>query len=228
MRRNYNYFLYTIGLLFLLIVMGCGRGGDGKVVSEGIIEFEASAVDPNNPMADLAPNKMVVKFKDHKSVAEMSAGMGLLTMSFVSDYNNKTVTQLVKLLNKKYASIANADEIQKEIAGSKLKVLKTNETKLIAGYRCKKATISYEDNSQPPFDVYYTDEIELEKPNWSNEYNEIDGVLMEYQLKRYNLELRFTARRVAKSTVEDSDFETPGDYKVISQKELDDLFVGMQ
>lgn len=225
MRR---YLIYSVCLLFLVTIMACGRGSNGKVVSEGIIEFEASAVDPNNPMADLAPNKMVVKFKDHRSVAEMSAGMGLLTMSFVSDYNNKTVTQLVKLLNKKYASVANADDIQKEISNSKLRIQKTNETKLIAGYRCKKATISYEDNSRPPFDVYYTEEIELEKPNWGNEYNEIEGVLMEYQLKRYNLELRFTARRVAKSTVEDSDFDTPGDYKLISQKELDDLFVGMQ
>ena len=109
MRR---YLIYSIGLLFLLTIMACGRGSNGKVVSEGVIEFEASAVDPNNPMADLAPNKMVLKFKDHKSVAEMSAGMGLLTMSFVSDYNSKTVTQLVKLLNKKYASIANADGCQ--------------------------------------------------------------------------------------------------------------------
>lgn len=225
MRR---YLIYSVCLLFLVTVMACGRGSNGKVVSEGIIEFEASAVDPNNPMADLAPNKMVVKFKDRRTVAEMSAGMGLLTMSFVSDYNNKTVTQLVKLLNKKYASVANADDVQREISNSKLRIQKTNETKLIAGYRCKKATISYEDNSRPPFDVYYTEEIELEKPNWGNEYNEIDGVLMEYQLKRYNLELRFTARRVAKSTIEDSDFETPGDYKLISQKELDDLFVGMQ
>ncbi|MBI2270212.1 MAG: hypothetical protein HYU69_07625 [Bacteroidetes bacterium] len=225
MRR---YLLYSVCLLFMLTIMACGRGSNGKVVSEGVIEFEASAVDPNNPMADLAPNKMVVKFKDHKSIAEMSAGMGLLTMSFVSDYNNKTVTQLVKLLNKKYASVSNADDVQREISNSKLRIQKTNETKLIAGYRCKKATISYEDNSRPPFDVYYTEEIELEKPNWGNEYNEIDGVLMEYQLKRYNLELRFTARRVAKSAVEDSDFETPGDYKLISQKELDDLFVGMQ
>lgn len=222
-----NLFYSAVVILFVIIA-GCGRGSNGKVVSEGIIEFEASAVDPNNPMADLAPNKMLVKFKDHKSVAEMSAGMGLLTMSFVSDYNNKTVTQLVKLLNKKYASVANADDVQKEIANSKLRIQKTNETKMIAGYRCKKATISYEDNSRPPFDVYYTDEIELEKPNWGNEYNEIDGVLMEYQLKRYNLELRFTARRVTKTNVEDSDFDTPRDYKVISQKELDDLFVGMQ
>ncbi len=218
-----------ICLIFIPILWGCKGGtSNGKAISEGIIEFEAAAVDPNNPMADLAPSKMVEKFKDHKIVYEMSAGMGLMNMSIVSDYGNKTVTQLIKLLNTKRTAITNADEIQKEIANSKMKIQKTNETKVIVGYKCKRAIISYENDSHPPFDVYYTDEMEVEKPNWSNGYNEIDGVLMEFQLKRYGLELRFTARKVTKSTIEDSDFETPGDYKVISQKELEDLFAGMQ
>jgi GLPGLI family protein len=223
---------FKIGLLFIVlsVFLWCckHKGPGGKLVSEGVIEFEATAVDPNSPMADLAPNKMVVKFKNNRSVAEMSAGMGLLNMLIVADYNNKTVTQLIKLLNKKYVSIASAEEINKELTTSKMRIQKAQETKLIAGYKCKKAVISFDDNSHPPFDVFYTDEIELEKPNWSNEYNEIDGVLMEYQLKRYGLELRFTARRVAKANIEDSEFETPSDYKIISQKELEELFQGMQ
>ena len=222
-----NYLGCIASLLLLVFIAGCG-GSNGKIVSEGIIEFEASAVDPNNPMADLAPSKMLIKFKDHKSVVEMSAGMGLLTMSFITDYNNKTVTQLVKLLNKKYVSVANGEAIQTDADNNKLKIQKTNDTKIIAGFRCKKAVVTSEDKSRPPFDIYYTDEIEIDQPNWSNEYSEIEGVLMEYQLKRYNLELRFTARKVAKASIDDSDFETPPDYKTISQKELEDLFVGMQ
>jgi GLPGLI family protein len=224
--------LLKISAVFLTIGPFLGACKDGsssaKVHSEGSIEFEASAVDPNNPMADLAPNKMIEKFKDHKIVYEMSAGMGLMNMSIVSDYSNKTVTQLIKLLNKKYAAITNSDEIQKERTSSKMKIQKTNETKVIAGYKCKKAMVSFEDNSHPGFDIFYTDEIELDKPNWSNGFGDIDGVLLEYQLKRYGLELRFTARKVAKSKVEESDFETPGDYKIISQKELEELFAGMQ
>jgi GLPGLI family protein len=218
-----------ICLILFPIEWGC-RGGSskGKAISEGVIEFEAVAIDPNNPMADLAPSKMVEKFKNHKIVYEMSAGMGLMNMSVISDYNAKTVTELIKLLNKKYASITDADDIKKELANSKIKIQKTNETKFIAGYRCKKAIVSFEDDSHPKFDVYYTDEIDVEKPNWNNGFGEIDGVLMEYQVKRHGLELRFTARKVSQSNIEDIDFETPGDYKIISQKELEDLFAGMQ
>ena len=217
-----------ITVTFMLVfVAGCKNGGGGKS-GEGTIEFDVTPVDPSNPMADLAPSKMLVKFKERKSVAEMSAGMGLLTMSIVTDYETKTVTQLVKLLNKKYSSTANEQAIQKEVSDSKIKVIKSNETKMIAGYKCKKATITFEDNSHPPYDVYYTNAIEIENPNWFNEFREIDGVLMEYQIKRYNLELRFTAKKVEKTPVESSVFDTPGDYKSISSKELNDLFVGIQ
>lgn len=230
LRKNkYNALILFLFVGTIIGFLGCG-GDNGKIIDEGIIEYDATAVDPNNPMADLAPSKMLVKFKNHRSLAEMSAGMGLLTMSFVSDYDQKTITQLVKLLNKKYVSVANESQIDKELITNspKLKFQKTNETKIIAGYKCKKIIASYENNEQPPFDVYYTDDIELEHSNWGNEFKEIDGVLMEYQLKRYNLELRFTAKRIQKAVIEDSEFETPSDYKQISQKELDDLFAGMQ
>lgn len=221
-------FLFLFVFSMLVVNWGCNSDSDSDGINEGVIEFEASAVDSNNPMADLAPNKMLVKFKDNKSVAEMSAGMGLLTMSFVSDYDKKIVTQLVKLLNKKYSSVSTEDDIKRENEASPIVIEKSNESKIIAGYRCKKAVVNFKDNSHLPFDIFYTDEIELEKPNWNNVFHEIDGVLMEYQLTRYNLELRFTAQRVVKATIEDSDFETPSDYKPISQKELEELFIGMQ
>ena len=228
MIRTIQFAFLMFASFAILLCTGCKHGGSGNTASQGWIEYDVTAVDPSNPMADLAPNKMLVKFKEKRSVAEMSAGMGLLTMTFVSDYNTKTVTQLVKLLNKKYASTANAEELQKEKNNSGITVTKTNDTKLIAGFKCKKAKVTCANHSHPDFDVYYTDEIELENPNWGNEYSDIDGVLMEYQLKRYNIELLFTARKVEKKHVEDSEFDRPADYKLITQKELDDLFVGMQ
>ena len=87
--------LFSFAILFSL--GSCKRNSQGSTSSQGLIEYDVVAVDPNNPMADLAPTKMLVKFKEKRSVAEMSAGMGLLTMTFVSDYNTKTMTQLVKL-----------------------------------------------------------------------------------------------------------------------------------
>ncbi|HXC03192.1 MAG TPA: hypothetical protein VNZ86_00495, partial [Bacteroidia bacterium] len=61
-------------------------------------------------------------------------------------------------------------------------------------------------------------------PNWSNPYHEIDGVLMEYQLKRYGLELRFNAVSVSKASIDESIFTLPSEYKLISRAEMASKF----
>lgn len=221
------------GILFFLVVViftsckSCKPGGKG--ISEGIIEYDAVVLDKNNPMADLAPDKMTVKFKDNKSSVDLSAGMGLFSTTFISDPDTKTMTQLVKLLNKKFAYIMDSTAVKKEIdSAGVFKIEKTSETKTIAKFKCKKARVSFPKNTQPPYDVWYTDEINIQNPNWSNPYREIDGVLMEYQMNRYGLALKFTAKNVTKAEIDNSSFELPEEYKLISKEEMEELFKAFQ
>lgn len=217
----------------LLIILGTSLSGcslDGRNgITEGIIEYDAEPVDKSNPMADLAPSKMTVRFKDNKSCVDLSAGMGLFSTTFISDPENLTMTQLIKLLSKKYVHIADTSELKEENqAGPKMIIEKTNETKMIANYKCKKAIVKFENDARPSFDVYYTSDIAIENPNWSNPFSEIDGVLMEYQMSRHGLELRFTARAVTQSDIDDEIFEVPEDYKNISREELVKIFEAFQ
>jgi GLPGLI family protein len=179
-------------------------------------------------MASLAPNKMIVKFKDNYSEAEMSAGMGLFATSFISDPTKKQFIHLVKLMNQKFAMVIAGDAaIKSEVDGDpKPTVEKRPDTKIIAGYTCHHAHVTYTDKSMTAFDIWYTNEINIKDPNWSNPYHELDGVLMEYQLKRYGLELRFTCTSVAKANVDESVFTLPSDYKIITRQEMDKKFEG--
>lgn len=225
--------LLNLTAFILLIILGTSLSGcslDGRNgITEGIIEYDAEPVDKSNPMADLAPSKMTVRFKDNKSCVDLSAGMGLFSTTFISDPENLTMTQLIKLLSKKYVHIADTSELKEENqAGPKMIIEKTNETKMIANYKCKKAIVKFENDARPSFDVYYTSDIAIENPNWSNPFSEIDGVLMEYQMSRHGLELRFTARAVTQSDIDDEIFEVPEDYKNISREELVKIFEAFQ
>ncbi len=51
---------------------------------------------------------------------------------------------------------------------------------------------------------------------------------MEYQMKKFGLELRFTAESVQKDEIDDATFELPSGYKQVSKKDLDALFIGLQ
>jgi GLPGLI family protein len=214
---------------FIVFAYGCGSKSGGNGISEGVIEYDAEPVDKAHPMADLAPTKMTVKFKENKSCVDLSAGMGLFSTSFISDPDSRTMIQLVKLLNKKYAHVFDTIELRKENEKTpKMVVQKTNETKMIAKYKCKKAHISFPGTDNPGFDVFYTTDIDIQNPNWSNPFSEIEGVMMEYQMTRHGMEMHFIARAVNCIEVDDAVFEVPEDYKVIGKPELDDLFEAFQ
>jgi GLPGLI family protein len=205
----------------------CSNPTNPKFISEGIIEYKATPVDPNNSMAALAPSKMLVKFKDNFSEAEMTAGMGLFATSFISDPGKKQFIHLVKLINQKFALVMAGDSVKKDVDADPKPIIELlSDTRIIAGYNCKKAKISYADKSIPGFDVWYTKELNIQNPNWSNPFHDIDGVLLEYQLKRYGLELRFTCTSVSKAAVDESLFELPSDYKIITKKEMNKKFEG--
>ena len=219
-------------ILFVIIgiiiwAAGC-KQTDEKFISEGQIEYDASVLDKNNSMATMAPNKMLVRFKGNKSCAEMSAGMGLFSTSFISDPEQKSFTQMVKILNKKFLLTQDEESIRKENERYALKLIPTNETKLIAGYTCKKMRVIPADANIQPFDVYYTNDIDIQQPNFTNPFHEIDGVLMEYQLKKFGLEMRFVAKKVRKEVVDEKCFQIPADYKKVSEKEMRMIFDDLQ
>jgi hypothetical protein len=216
-----------VGSLYILFLASCGNT-DEKFISEGVIEYDAKVVDEANPMASSAPSKMIIKFKDNHSAAEMSAGMGLFATSFITNPEKKTLTQLVKLLNKKFFLIQNEKEIKEENALYAMEIIPTKETKIIAGYNCTKAHIKLKDEYATEFDVFYTNELDIKNPNLANPYYMIDGVLMEYRLKKFGLEMQFTAKIVKPEDIDDATFELPADYKEKSQEEMNELFEGLQ
>jgi len=215
-----------ISLLIGLLASSC-KYANPKYINEGVIEYDAKVVDENHPMAGLAPGKMTVKFKNNLFAAEMSS-MGVFTTIFIANPNKKTLIQLVKVFNVKQACIDDEKMIQQENDDYKLDFKETKETKEIAGYKCKKLIATLADDPTVKFDVYYTEEMNVTDPNFSNPYSKVKGMLMEYRLKKFGLEMTFTALGVKKEEIPDEEFELPAYYKVISKKEMDDFFKSIQ
>lgn len=213
--------------MIVMFCVSCGSDEDSEI-SEGVIEYDAAVVDQAHPMANLAPSKMTMKFKNNRASAEMSAGMGLFSTTFISDPEIKSFTQLVKLLNKKFSLVQTGADIQKENALYPVEVTETKETKMIAGYKCNKAHVKLKDDSGVEFDIFYTKDLAIKDPNFCNPFYMVDGVLMEYTMKKFDLEMRFTAKSVKREDIDDAIFELPADYKKISQQEMNELFEGLQ
>jgi GLPGLI family protein len=198
-----------------------------KYINEGVIVYDAKPVDESNPMAGLAPGKMTVKFKDNKLAAEMST-MGVFTTTFIFNPAKKTLTQLVKVFDVKQACIDDEKSIAEENKKYELNFEETNDKKEIAGYTCKKAIATMADDPSVKFDVYYTEELNISNPNAHTPYSKLNGMLMQYRLKKFGLELEFIAKGVEKEKIANEEFELPAYYKVISKQEMDEFFKSIQ
>ncbi|MBS1647973.1 MAG: DUF4412 domain-containing protein [Bacteroidetes bacterium] len=215
-------------LIVLIAVLPSCKYANPKYISEGVIDYNVKPVDENSPMAGYAPGKMTAKFKNNMIAAQMNVMGGIFSTTLIFNPQKKTLTQLVKMLDVKQAIVEDEKMLVNEIKAYELIFEETGEKKDIAGYKCKKVVATKVDDPTDRFDVWYTDELNIKNPNVGTPYHAIEGMLMQYRLKRNELELEFTAVGVEKEKVEDSEFELPSYYKVITKQEMDDFFKSLQ
>ncbi len=222
-KMRFNNLTKLFVFIFIsLVISSCGDGVSNK--TEGVIEYKVSypKMEKDNFMRDFMPEKMIVKFKDNTYTNNLSAGMGMFKSSFICSKENNEYIQLVKLLNKQYAMKLNKDEIAKSMASKpKYTIEFTNEVKEILGFHCTKAIVNMNNEAQDAFTVFYTENLNIENPNWCNEFVDIPGVMLEYQYEKYGVCMRFTADKIEYSKINDEEFQIPNGYKLISEPEMD-------
>ncbi|TAL63360.1 MAG: hypothetical protein EPN85_00255 [Bacteroidetes bacterium] len=222
----------TIIFIFALVLIGAGiffylyRGGElfekmlvWKNVTEGVIEYEVTypKLDPNSMIAAALPDKAYMRFKNNNMITEMSAMM--FNISYISNQSNKSVAQTFTLFSKKNVSDISAADMKK-LNGSYLSSIEEGtHTRQIAGFTCKEVIAKLQTGES--IRVYYTNDIGINNPNWSNPYTKIDGVLMDFQLESYGLSMHLKAKTLLPQKIEDSAFDIPADQQKIPFAELE-------
>ena len=207
----------------LTFFVACDSSIFSGKLNEGVIEYNLEYLDDSNekPIISLLPTEMKIQFKKGYYMQSVEGWMGIFRMAGVNNVEKKKKSALLKIMNKKYLYQVDGNSDGFGFNPMKDKKIEfTEETKEIAGYKCKKANVTWSDYS---FIVYYTDEISIDEPNWNNPFPEIEGVLLEYQYEMFDIKTKVTATSVKKEEVEDSVFEIPEGYKNVSKKEMEDV-----
>jgi len=213
----------AVFIIIVLFFWSCDSSIFSGKLNEGIITYNLKYLDDKNekPIIDLLPTDMTITFKKHFSLQVVEGWMGIFRIAGIRHNKENTKTALLKIMADKYIYTVGGNGEAfgfNPMKGKKIDFV--DETKLIAGYTCKKAVVTWEGKT---FDVYYTDEIKIEDPNWNNPYSEIDGVLMEYQIDMFGIRTQITAKSVEEKDIETETFDIPADYKKVSKKEMEDV-----
>lgn len=223
MRTNTTITTLAIAFGLLLSSSGCNHGLLKNSGSEGVIEYTMSfpEMDPNGLMADMLPEKSFLSFnRDHQSL-DLSAGMGVFKTSLVVNTPGQVVDYHMSIMGKSLvAELRRRDMIHLNKTPPTIAVIQTLARDTIAGLPCKQAYLIYEGLDMPEAEVWYTEAIPMESPNWYGPFNDIPGVMMRYELVHHNIRMRFEARSVKLGPVDQVKFATRTDYQKVSPEVL--------
>lgn len=219
-------FIFSSILVFLHVAVAFAQPFEGKIVFS--IEFPGMD-DPQTKA--MLPTEAVSYFKNNKSRMEMTMMMGM-TNTTISDAEAGTAVVLMDMMGQKYAVSTDkaASEKENKEMESKAKVTVTNETKMIAGYKCKKAIVEFPSEKNPKetskMTVWFTKDIELSKGYVKGPMSKIDGSVLEFSMNEGPMSMVLSAKEVVKTKVSDDKFIVPAGYKKVTQDELKQMMGG--
>lgn len=220
--------LWFAPLFIMAIIIGaCSKLTPGHFVgniSEGIIEYKISFPELNGESitATLLPDKMTFYFKDNSFSTSFEAAGGVFKNKIIANKQQRKVDHHLKVLRKKIRVSMDETEVLQMLADyPKMTVIETGDTDTIAGYPCKKALLVFEDIDKKHMEVYYTKSINMENPNWCNQYHEINGVLMAYEIVEFGVKMRLEAVSVKNEKVNSKLFLPQEDFVPISKTSMD-------
>lgn len=214
-------------LLFLLNYFNSYSQNETKTFN-GIINYALSYEgDAQQSVLEQQPKEFNIKFKSNKIRTNIDQGGN--SISIIKNSDTKTIITLMDLsiMNIKVFIKTTRDEINTKLSrlpDYKIKIL--DETKNIAGYKCKKGElITTVDSRQSTVDYFYfTDELGKADYNFDSPYREIKGILMEFVKKENKIKVVATATNVSSKSISDTEFMIPKGYEEMTIEQLTKLF----
>jgi hypothetical protein len=127
------------------------------------------------------------------------------------------------MMGKKTAIKSTEEDVEKQRAEmGEYDVKLSDDRKKIAGYECKKATITTKKDGNS-FDVWYTDALP-HNDNSRYAWKGVDGFSMEFTMEQKsmggNIKMKMTCTKVEKASVDDDKFKLPEGYTIMTAEEM--------
>ena len=207
--------MFLVILVSVLAPYGCKRSPfDGVEQGKVVYDVTFEAADMNPMMKALLPSEVTTYFDKDRTCTVISMGMNMMETRLISDAVNFKYTTLISAMGRKVAMVLDKKQVDENFSDRvNLKVVHTSEMKEIAGLQCKQALIT--DSTQNTYPVYYTEDLSLAEPNWSNPFRDIHGMLMEYSISFGGMVMKLKAKEIVNTKVDAALYVIPEGYEII-------------
>jgi len=216
---------YTCIIIFLLLNISCNNRKTKDLHYRGTLIYKINYLQTNinsTISKKLLPQKMILEFDENYSTITIEGFIGFFKLMNIVNFKTKRCTTVLEIFNSRYVSFGGkGSKICCFEPMKKMKIIETGEKKVIYGLNAYKAKIYLPDDN---FDIYYTKDIALPSPNFNNDYNKIDGVLLEFRLKMSGTYMQFILNKYELNNSKNQiQIKLPEKYRVVSRKELNEI-----
>lgn len=182
--------------------------------NEGTIIYDVSfPYEENSLMLELYPKEMTFDFNKHFMRGTIKSAWGVVATDIIIDSKNKKYTQMLKTFSDRYEMTLTENNINDWFVMSPPVIIEaTTDTLTIAGFLCQKSIAKFTNDSLPSIELYHTKELRIDESNWWNQFHDVDGFLLGYEIEQYGKRMKLRAREVRFQPVAAERFVVPQNY----------------
>lgn len=219
-------------ILLLFMIMLVSESLHAQRAFRGRIVYNITYPGSNIDLAELQelPERAVITTKNDLVRTEYSSENAGLSQVKISDGNTGEVVTQLEIMREKYVITRTAREIRNNLQNMhQTEIEFTDKTREILGYECNHAIARVVDDNGDihESDIWYTNEIPGNAFNFDSPYNEIPGLMLEYEIRAGALNIRYEAESVKRRLfVGGRNFTVPRDYQPVTYEELREMLQG--
>ena len=201
---------------------GCASGTFGNKNNEGrivySIEYDDAEMDALS--RSMLPTEAEYYFSGNKSSLTLSSTGNLFKFSMITNNEKKIVIQELKIMSRKLKAVFNDRDIFYYQDHPGYTILETEYLDTIAGYIGDVSLIIFDDIDSREFPIVYTDEIDIESPNWHTLYKSIPSVLLQYKYMQFGKVFKMRAKSIEFFDVNETRFNADLNYMDITPEDF--------
>ena len=213
-RRLLFPFLFLVSLLFF----SCRRNAALPETMEAhYIKYNISYLESmaGNVPTRILPARMDSWYTDYFVVTKISGFFSQFSLIQIADLKNKRVSTLLNFFgNKVYYKGKKGELPAGIIAPSEIHIQNTGEQSVIGGLNSEQVEI---DTGSEIFNMYYTRDFAVRRPNLSTPYGSINYPLSDFRIQLSYLKMHLTCAEYESKIIDSEIFIIPDEYRLVTR-----------
>jgi len=169
----------------------------------------------------ILPSNMDSWYTDYFVVTKIEGLFNQFSLVQIADLRNKRVSTLLNFFGSKVYHRGEKGELPAGIiAPDEMQIQSTDQKSLIGGLQSEMVKV---DTGSETFDMYYTRDFSVRKPNLSTPYGSIDYPLSDFRIQLSYLKMHLTCTEYETRSIDSEIFTIPEEYKPVSRPVMEEI-----